>query len=114
LATTNDIITAIQSGDGAGVSAMLQEDPQLAAARDANGVSVIMHAFYANQQRIAELLIAAKTDLDEFEAAAVGNVKKLSELLEKNSDIVKAFRQMDLHRCISPRSSIGRKSRCNL
>ena len=68
---------------------MLRENPELASARDGNGISVIMHAFYAGQREIAEMLIAAKPGLDEFEVAAAGDAGKMAELLKRNPVVVK-------------------------
>lgn len=68
---------------------MLRENPELASARDGNGIPVIMHAFYAGQRELAEMLIAAKPCLDEFEVAAAGDAGKMAELLKRNPVVVK-------------------------
>jgi uncharacterized protein len=86
VATHSDVIAAVQSGEVAAVSRFLNDDPTLASARDANGVSAIMHAFYGRQPEIAEVLIAAKPGLDIFEATAAGKANKVSEILNRDSD----------------------------
>jgi ankyrin repeat protein len=91
VATHPDVIAAVQSGDASAVSRLLRDDPALASARDANGISAVMHAFYSGQREIAELLIAAKPELDIFEATAAGVIDKLSEILNRDSEAAKQW-----------------------
>ena len=44
--TSEDLFAAIEAGDVARVRAMLEADPSLASARDAEGVSALMRARY--------------------------------------------------------------------
>jgi ankyrin repeat protein len=67
------------------------DDPALASARDANGVSAVMHAFYSGQRGIGELLIAAKSELDIFEATAAGKSDKVSEILNRGPEAAKQW-----------------------
>ncbi|HEY4660258.1 MAG TPA: ankyrin repeat domain-containing protein [Terriglobales bacterium] len=80
----SDVIAAVQSGDNAKVRTLLQDDPSLAAAKDANGVSALMFALYYRRPEIADLLLAAKPDIDIFEATAAGKAKEVSEILNKD------------------------------
>jgi uncharacterized protein len=91
VATHSDVITAVQSEDASAVSRLLVDDPLLASARDANGVSVVMHAFYSGQRDIAELLIAVKPELDIFEATAAGKTGKVSEILNRDSEAARQW-----------------------
>src|SRR5438874_1385001 len=91
LATHTDIVAAVQSGDVATVRTMLQQDPALASAKDPSGVSAVMHALYAHQPQIAELLIAAKPDLDIFEATAAGNQLRASKILDSDTEAAKCW-----------------------
>ena len=86
-----DIVAAVQSGDVATVRTMLQQDPALASAKDPNGVSAVMHALYAHQAQIAELLIAAKPNLDIFEATAAGNQLRASKILDSDTEAAKCW-----------------------
>jgi ankyrin repeat protein len=65
---------------------MLHDDPSLASARDASGVSAVMHALYRRRPDIADLLTSANPDLDIFEATALGNAAKVSEILKRDPD----------------------------
>jgi len=81
------VIAAIQAGDVETLRILLAENPALAASRDEAGVSALMHALYRRQQGMAALLLAAKPALDIFEAASLGEVWRLEELLRENPHI---------------------------
>jgi len=91
LPTHSDVIAAVQSGDAGKVRSLLQGDPSLAAAKDANGVSAVMHAFYCRRPEIADLFLAAKSELDIFEATAAGKVDKVSEILRRDPQAAKRW-----------------------
>ena len=75
------LLAAIDAGDAAVVAALLSADPAAAAARDADGVSATMHALYRGQGEIAERIAATLPELDVFEAAALGRVARVRDLL---------------------------------
>lgn len=79
--TPAELFAAIDSGDETAVAELLAADPELAAARDADGVSATMHALYRGLPAIAELVAEALPALDVFEAAALGRVDRVRELL---------------------------------
>lgn len=89
--TQADVIAAVQAGDAAKIRGLLQDDPSLAAAKDANGVSALMFAFYYRRSEIADLLLAAKPDLDIFEATAAGKDDTVSEILKKDPEAGKRW-----------------------
>jgi ankyrin repeat protein len=89
VSTHTDVIAAVQAGDTGKIRRLLQDDPSLAAAKDANGVSALMFAFYYRRPEIADLLLAAKSDLDIFEATAAGKADKVSEILKKDPESAK-------------------------
>jgi ankyrin repeat protein len=91
MATHADVIAAVQSGDAAKVRNLLHDDSSLAAAKDANGVSAVMHALYHRRPEIADLLIAAKPELDIFEATAAGKTDQLSEMLKRDPESAKRW-----------------------
>jgi uncharacterized protein len=86
LVNQSDVIVAVQAGNIEKLRGMLQDDHSLACARDASGVSAVMHALYRRRPDIADLLIAANPDLDIFEATALGNAAKVSEILKRDPD----------------------------
>jgi ankyrin repeat protein len=76
-----DVFTAIERGDVTAVRRMTAEDPGVAAARHRSGVSPLLYALYHGRDEIMAVL-RPQCDLDVFEAAAVGDDTRLSQLLE--------------------------------
>ena len=89
--TQADLIAAVQAGDAGKVRTLLQQDSSLAGAKDANGVSALMFAFYYRRPEIAGMLLAAKPDLDIFEATAAGKADKVSEILKRDPESAKRW-----------------------
>jgi ankyrin repeat protein len=81
---------AIDTGDADAVAAALSSDPALAAARDGDGVSATMHALYRGRADAAETIAAALPELDVFEAAALGRLARLEELLAADPELAVA------------------------
>jgi uncharacterized protein len=86
-----DVIAAVQAGDAEKIRSLLQDDPSLAAAKDANGVSALMFAFYYRRSEISEMLLAATSKLDIFEATVAGKSDKVSEILKKDPESAKRW-----------------------
>jgi uncharacterized protein len=74
-------IALIDAGDAEGLRAALADDPAAATARDRDGVSATMHALYRRRVDLAELVAAAVPELDVFEAAALGRLDRVLELV---------------------------------
>jgi hypothetical protein len=91
LSTGAEIITAAQENDAARLGTLLAADPLLAAARDASGLSAVMHARYRGSRDALQLLLAAGPPLDLFEAAATGNDDRLATLVGEDPGAVNAF-----------------------
>jgi ankyrin repeat protein len=79
-----DLFAAIEAGDVERVRALLVEDPGLANARDATGVSALMRARYRFDRPVSDALLAVDPDLDIFEASTLGYVDRLRERLEED------------------------------
>lgn len=80
---SDDLFGAIRSGDLGSVDRLLTERPYLAGASDPAGLSAVTVAAYHHQPAILERILAATPDLDRFEAAIVGDLGRLSELLDE-------------------------------
>ena len=91
MATQSEVVSAAQSGDIEKLRGMLQGDPSLASARDASGVSALMHAYYCRQPRAAEFLLSINDRLDIFEATAAGKSDAVSLILEGDPDAAKSW-----------------------
>lgn len=74
---------AIRSGDLAAVKSLVGADPSLASARNDAGVSGVLTAVYMGRGEVRDFLIASGAALDLPEAAAVGNLARVRELIEK-------------------------------
>ena len=75
------LIAAIDAGDEPRVRQVLAESPREAAARDDAGVSATMHALYRGRADLAEIIAGALPELDLFEAAALGRLDRVMELV---------------------------------
>ncbi len=84
MSTHSEVIAAVHAGDVERVRTLLQADPSLAAAKDERGVSALMHAYYRGRRDIADHLLAARSDLDIFEATASGRAQRVSEILDRD------------------------------
>ena len=84
------LLAAIDAGDADAVDAALAADPGLAAARDGDGISATMHALYRGRAEIAGRIAAALPALDVVEAAALGRVERLRELLDAEPGLARA------------------------
>ena len=86
-----DFVTLVTQGNAEKVKEILKTDPSLARATDKDGVSVLLKAVYYNRKDVAEILLAARSDLDIFEASATGRSGRVEELIKKDHSLVNAF-----------------------
>ncbi|HMK31006.1 MAG TPA: ankyrin repeat domain-containing protein [Terriglobales bacterium] len=91
MATASDVISAIQAGDGARLRELIGSAPELAGTRDASGVSAIMLSLYHRRRDLADVLVRAHPVLDVFEAATLGRIDRLEELLRVHPDLAHAW-----------------------
>jgi ankyrin repeat protein len=89
--TPDELFEAIEAGDDARVDTMLDADPALASSRDAGGVSALMRALYRFDKPLIETVKRRVDELDVFEAAAFGDVDRLTELLGDEPSLVTSY-----------------------
>ena len=82
---------AIRTGDLAAVKSFVAADASLASARNDSGVSGVLTAVYMGRGEIRDFLIANCAVLELPEAAAVGNLSRVRELIEKDLAQANAF-----------------------
>lgn len=87
----SDLFEAIGAGDEDAVRELIEARPELAAERNAEGLSPVLHALYIGQADLVETLLDANPPLDVFDAAAVGRTRGLEELLETEPDLAKSW-----------------------
>ncbi len=85
------LFKAIESGNMDQVERLIGADPDLRRARNQLGVSAVLWALYNGQAAIAGRLAEGRTDLDVFEAAALGRVERLATLLKENPENANAW-----------------------
>jgi len=85
-----EVIAAIESGDAGQLKDLLAQDHSLAAARDASGVSALMHALYRQRKDMTDVLRAGRGELDIFEAASLGRSDLIEDLVSRDPRLANA------------------------
>jgi ankyrin repeat protein len=88
---TQEICSAIKSGDAARVRVLLGSDPALVNARDDTGDSALLVSLYYRQPEITSLLVAAGPRITFYEAAALGDVTRMWDLLKHYPELVTGY-----------------------
>ena len=91
MGTPAEMMAAVATGDADRVAALLAEDPALAMARGADGVSALLLARYRFDRPTMDVLLAADPDLEVVEAAALGRIARLRECLADDAGSVTAM-----------------------
>ncbi len=82
---------SIRAGDLAAVKSSLDADPSLASATNSSGVSAILFSIYSGHREIRDLLLSRGPGLQLHDAAAVGDLARVQELLANSSAQPNAF-----------------------
>ncbi len=77
----------LRAGEADGLRHLLEQDAAASEARDATGVSLLMHSLYRGRRDLAELIASKKKALDIFEAAALGCLDRMQKCLGDPSTI---------------------------
>ena len=85
------LMTAVRSGNPAILDDVLDASPDLALARNANGVSAICLATYLGQPAAAQRLARDRHDLDIFDASVLGWTPRVRDLVSADPDLKQAF-----------------------
>jgi ankyrin repeat protein len=91
MASTEDLFEAIEAKDARLVRSILADDPALAVARDGHGVSALMRARYHDDKALAQAILPHVPEPDVFEAAAFGDLDRLTALLSGDPSLALAF-----------------------
>jgi ankyrin repeat protein len=89
--TSEDLFALIEADDIDGVRALLGEQPWLAAERDDEGVSPLLRARYRMDRALVDAVRRHVEQLNVFEAAAFGDLDRLSELIGADPELVDAM-----------------------
>lgn len=85
------IANFIRTGNNEALKRSIKEDPSLAAGAVENGPSYLLFAAYCRNREAVEILSEKKQEKTIFEAAAIGDISLLRELVEKDEKYVNSF-----------------------
>lgn len=85
------LFSAVRDGDIDTLRSLVEERPDLAGTRNDEGVSVILFALYHGRSDALDVLLGAGTDLDIFEAAALGAGERIVDLLDSDERCARAY-----------------------
>lgn len=85
----NEFLESVKSGNATRVKTFLESEPLLIQTRDENGVSALMLAIYHGRQEMVDPLLQFKSELDLFEAIAIGRLERVQELIQKDPAQIK-------------------------
>lgn len=91
MGSTERFFAAIEAGDAELVCSMVAADPALASARDGQGVSALMRVRYRFDRQVVDAVVSASPTIDVFEAASLGDVARLRELLDGDPSLATAY-----------------------
>ena|SRR3974390_1191104 len=84
MATPQELFDAIRQGDFGRVQALTDADASLVSAKNDSGVSAVLSATYFGRKDIRDLLLVRGARLELQDAAAVGRLDRVKELVEQN------------------------------
>jgi len=88
---TTELFDAIGIGELTRVKCLLDSDPTLSSAKNESGVSAILTSLYSGRSEICDELLSHVANLDLQEAAAVGRLDRVKEIVEKNPDLASSY-----------------------
>jgi uncharacterized protein len=86
-----ELFEAIRAGDLPAVSNFLNANASLASAKNEAGVSAVLMSVYAGKPEIRDLLLARGASLELHDAAAVGNLRHVKQMVEHNPASARSF-----------------------
>jgi uncharacterized protein len=86
------LIDAVKAGDVAQVKTMVQNQPNLIQeAKGPGGESLLLLSVYHHKPDITQILLAKNPNLSIHEAAATGNLEKVTQLVQEDQTAVNAY-----------------------
>lgn len=88
--SNEDFLAAVQSGDAARVTQLLDADPSLAN-MSAGTTTALLLAVYMGHAEVARLIAARRTQLTAHEAAALGDLDRLRAMLANDPSLLHCY-----------------------
>ena len=85
------LLDAIKAGRSDDVARVIREHPALLKMRDSNGASPLLIAIYHQKHDVAKMIADAVGAIDIFEAAALGRVDRITQLLADDRSLASAY-----------------------
>lgn len=92
-----EIFDAIASGDMERVRAVVERDPAAVHLHSEQGTSALLLARYHGRLDLVDALLERAPELDVFEAAALGHVERVRELVDADPELARAFAPDGFH-----------------
>jgi ankyrin repeat protein len=91
MSETELFFDAIRCGDIPAVSALLDNDPALLSAKNAQLQSPVLFSIYNRQKEICDFLLSKGSSLELHEAAAAGDLSRVKKFVEEDPALAKAY-----------------------
>lgn len=91
MSASAEFLQAVKGGDTAQAQQLLEQDASLADTRDGSGVSALLNALYMGHKDAAEAIRAKRSNIDMFEAAALGDLRALRQMLQQHPEQVHSY-----------------------
>jgi uncharacterized protein len=88
---TDEFLEAVKKSNNEKILQLLETQPSLAKTRDPSGVSAIFLALYRGNMQAATAIAERNPSLDIFEAAAIGNIAQLKNLVNQDPSHVNSY-----------------------
>jgi uncharacterized protein len=86
-----NVFELIDAGDADALRDELELDPELAATRNAEGLSPVLYALYNAKADLVDTILDANPALDVFDSAASGRTRGLEELLDAEPELARSW-----------------------
>jgi uncharacterized protein len=87
----SDFLAKVKTNQKQDVQQAVRERPELANARDANGVTAVLLAIYCGHRELAEWLAENGANLNFFEACALGRQALVKQMLTGNRALISEY-----------------------
>ena len=91
LSIQEEFLEAIKNADRTKIEHLLEANPSLAKAKTSTGVSATIFALYNGNRQVATTIAGKKGKLDIFEAASLGDLAQVKDMVKHNSSLANAY-----------------------